>query len=110
MSRRGEVGAFRMNVECLVEARDLVGESPLWHPEHGCVYWTDINGFKVNRYSAKTRELKCWRFDGPVTTLSLTTVAEWLLVAVGGGLILWSPETDRRIRSPSRSAIGLITD
>jgi sugar lactone lactonase YvrE len=94
---REEPGAFRMNVECLVEAKDLVGESPLWHPEHECVYWTDINGFKINRYSPETKELKSWRFDGPVTTLSLTTAAQWLLVAVGGRLILWSAQTDRRI-------------
>ncbi len=92
-----EPGAFRMKVECLVEAKDLVGESPLWHPEHECAYWTDINGFKINRYSPGTKELKSWRFDGPVTTLSLTTDAQWLLVAVGGRLILWSAQTDRRI-------------
>jgi sugar lactone lactonase YvrE len=86
-----------MNIKCLVRGKDLVGESPLWNPERGCLYWTDINGFKVNRYDGETGEVKSWRFDGPVSTLSLTTVGEWLLVAVGARLILWLPETDRRI-------------
>jgi sugar lactone lactonase YvrE len=71
-----------MNIECLVETKDIVGESPVWHPEQECVYWTDINKFKINRYSAKTRELKTWSFDLPVSTLSLTTDFEWLLVAL----------------------------
>jgi sugar lactone lactonase YvrE len=42
-----------MNIECVVKAKDIVGESPLWHPEHECVYWTDINGFKIHRYREK---------------------------------------------------------
>jgi sugar lactone lactonase YvrE len=86
-----------MKIECLVQTRDLVGESPLWHPEEDCVYWTDINGFKINRYSLKTGELKSWQFDVPVTTLSLTTDAAWLLVAAGPYLILWRPATDTRL-------------
>ena len=86
-----------MNIECLVEGRDICGESPLWHPEQECVYWTDINGFKINRYSPYRRELKSWLFDAPVSTLSLTTASEWLLVAVGPRLILWSPPEDKRV-------------
>jgi sugar lactone lactonase YvrE len=86
-----------MNIECLVESKDIVGESPLWHPEHECVYWTDINGFKISRYSPRTNEFKSWRFDVPVSAISLTTDPEWLLVALGPRLILWSPEGDRRI-------------
>lgn len=38
--------ASGMSVECLVEAKNLCGESPVWHAEHESVYWTDINGFK----------------------------------------------------------------
>jgi sugar lactone lactonase YvrE len=86
-----------MSVECLVRSKDLVGESPLWQPEHECLYWTDINGFKIHRYSFETREVKSWRFEVPVTTLSLTTDAEWLLVALGPRLILWSPARDTRM-------------
>jgi sugar lactone lactonase YvrE len=86
-----------MNVECIAETQDVVGESPLWHPEHECVYWTDINGFKINRYSTRTHEVKSWRFDLPVSALSLTTDAQWLLVALGPYLILWCPINDQRI-------------
>lgn len=86
-----------MKIECVVESRDLVGEGPVWHPEQECLYWTDINGFKINRLTTRTHELKAWRFDHPVSTLSLTTSADWLLVASGPYLILWSPAQDKRI-------------
>jgi sugar lactone lactonase YvrE len=45
----------------------------------------------------KSNELQSWRFDAPVSALSLTTDAEWLLAAVGARLMLWSPAGDRRI-------------
>jgi sugar lactone lactonase YvrE len=86
-----------MNVECLVEAKNLCGESPVWHAEHESVYWTDINGFKIYRYSVGTGDLRSWMLDAPVTALCLTTEPEWLLVAVGPRLILWSPARDVRV-------------
>lgn len=86
-----------MNIQCLVESQDIVGESPLWHPEEECVYWTDINGRKVHRYGLQTRELTSWRFDLPVSALSLTTDPSWLLATLGPRLILWSPRNDKRI-------------
>jgi sugar lactone lactonase YvrE len=86
-----------MNVECLVDAKDIVGESPLWHAEHECVYWTDVNGFRINCYSAVTHERRSWRFDVPVSAISLTSDPEWLLVALGPRVILWSPAEDRRV-------------
>ena len=35
------------SVRILDDSKNIVGESPLWHPEHGSVYWTDVNGFKM---------------------------------------------------------------
>jgi D-xylono/L-arabinono-1,4-lactonase len=33
-----------------------LGENPLWRPEDGCLYWTDITGGKVHRFHLATRE------------------------------------------------------
>lgn len=86
-----------MDITCLADARNLVGESPLWHPEHGAVYWTDINGFTIQRYVIKDGALTTWRFEEPVCALSLTADPERLLVALGSRVILWDPATDRRV-------------
>jgi sugar lactone lactonase YvrE len=83
-------------VTCLVDARDVVGESPLWHPAHNAVYWTDINGFRIRRYRLPDGELTHWRFDEPVCALSLTTDPERLLVALGSQVILWTPRSGER--------------
>lgn len=83
-----------MNIICVVESHDAVGEGPIWHPEQRCVYWVDINGFRIRCFHPETRELRTWQFDELVTALSLTGRAEYLLVAIGGRLILWNSDKD----------------
>ena len=90
------------DITCIVDAHNLVGESPLWHPEHRSVYWTDVNGFTIQRYQLEDNNgeaagVTTWRFDEPVCALSLTTDPERLLVALGSRLIFWEPATDRRV-------------
>jgi len=83
--------------ECIVRSRDLCGESPLWDDTAECVYWTDINGFAIRRFVPATAELKSWKFDGPVTALALTSLDGWLITAVGGRLLFWTADGDRRV-------------
>lgn len=85
-----------MIVESVAGSHDRVGESPVWHPEERCIYWVDINGGRVRRFCLSRSELRTWQFDQPVTALSLTASGQHLLAAVGGRLILWSPNDDRR--------------
>ena len=84
-------------VECVVRERSLCGESPLWDVETQCVYWTDINGFAIRRLCPATGEVKSWKFDAPVTALALTSMDGWLVAAVGGRLLFWTAEGDRRV-------------
>jgi sugar lactone lactonase YvrE len=86
-----------MKAECIVKSRDLCGESPLCDTAGKCVYWTDINGFAIRRFDLLTSEVKSWRFDAPVTALALTSLDGWLLAAVGGRLLFWSADGDRRV-------------
>jgi sugar lactone lactonase YvrE len=41
-----------MKIECVLASGDIVGEGPVWHREQECIYWTDINGFKISREKA----------------------------------------------------------
>ena len=81
----------------LVDSRNIVGESPLWHSEEGSLYWTDVNGFTIQRYILQSGETHCWRFGEPVCALSLTTDPNRIFVALGSRLILWRPLTDERV-------------
>ena len=83
--------------ECIVRSRDLCGESPLWDAAQKCVYWTDINGFAIRRLFPATGKMKSWKFDAPVTALALTSIDGWLIAAVGGRLLFWTADGDRRV-------------
>lgn len=83
-------------VTCVVDANNKCGEGPLWHPSQEALYWTDINGFTVQRYVPATGEVRSWSFGEPACALSLTTDPDTLLLALGSQVILWSPRTDTR--------------
>jgi sugar lactone lactonase YvrE len=85
-----------MTITTCVGSHNALGESPVWHPGQGCVYWVDIARFRIHRFHPALSDLRTWQFAEPVTTLSLTTDDDVLLVAIGGRLILWQPETDQR--------------
>jgi sugar lactone lactonase YvrE len=86
-------------VRCVAEARNLVGEGPIWHPERQRLFWTDINGMKVHSIdpSASNKQIDTWQFSAPVSTLSRTSMPDWLLVAAGRDLLRWNPATGERI-------------
>lgn len=77
--------------------RAICAESALWDAKTECFYWTDINGFAIRRLFPASGEMKSWKFDAPVTAISLTSLDGWLVAAVGGRLLFWSAEGDRRV-------------
>lgn len=52
----GRSGGFT----CLWEAKAILGESTLWDPRDGCVYWVDIDAPSVNWYHLSTGGKGTW--------------------------------------------------
>jgi sugar lactone lactonase YvrE len=46
--------------ELIVDARNSVGESPVWHPVDKALYWVDIPQKKLNQWSATTAQVRSW--------------------------------------------------
>jgi sugar lactone lactonase YvrE len=84
-----------MEIACIHQGKDVVGECPVWDAEQQTLYWVDVDRGKVHRRNAPG-VVECWQFDGPVSAVALTTSPHVLLVAVGGNLLLWSPSDDIR--------------
>lgn len=82
---------------CVVPTGDHCGEGPVWHAAEQALYWTDINRFLIHRFDIARSEVKSWFFDEPVTALSLTDHDDTLAVALGSRLLLWQPDSDRRM-------------
>ena len=43
-----------IEIRCVAESCDDLGESPLWDPRDGCVYWVDNVKPAFHRYNPKT--------------------------------------------------------
>ena len=43
-----------MEVRCVVNAADRLGEGPCWSPREGRLYWFDIKGKRLAWYEPKT--------------------------------------------------------
>ena len=50
-----------MQAELIVDARNAVGESPVWVPEENALYWVDIPAGGLQRWSADTGHVHAWK-------------------------------------------------
>lgn len=50
-----------MQAELIVDARNAVGECPVWVPEENALYWVDIPAGGLQRWSAETGHVHAWK-------------------------------------------------
>ena len=50
-----------MQAELIVDARNAVGESPVWVSEENALYWVDIPAGGLQRWSADTGQVDAWK-------------------------------------------------
>lgn len=53
-------------VQCVVEAKDILGEGPIWHPGEQALYWTDINAPAIQRFDPATGAVTRWHMPEQV--------------------------------------------
>jgi D-xylonolactonase len=81
-----------MKIECVVPARAIVGEGPVWDDRAGVVWWTDIKAPALHRYDPATGADRSWAMPSRLGTVQLR--AEGGLVgAFKDGFALIDPET-----------------
>jgi sugar lactone lactonase YvrE len=83
-------------IECLVEERMQIGESPVWDAAEQRLYWCDIPGKAIQALELRSGARRRWRFESEVGSLGLTESGK-LVVALRDSVILFAPESgDRR--------------
>jgi sugar lactone lactonase YvrE len=72
----------------------LLGESPLWHPQEDALYWCDIPGRQLNRWSERHGHA-AWQFDCEPACCA-PVLGGGLLLAMRSGLWHFDPATGAR--------------
>lgn len=72
--------ARRLNlaVDCVIDARNTTGESPLWSAHEAALYWVDIPDGWIHRWRPATGERRSWQLPASVGSIGLRE---------GGGLV-----------------------
>jgi sugar lactone lactonase YvrE len=79
-----------MDVRCVVNAHDRLGEGPCWSPREGRLYWFDIKGKRLAWYEPQTEE--SGSFDLPLRASAAAARARGgLLIATEKGLATFDP-------------------
>jgi sugar lactone lactonase YvrE len=82
------------SVECLVEARFGVGESPVWDAINNRLLWSDNTTDEVHAIDLASRKRSVWHFGELIGSLGLTRSGRWL-VALGNRIVVFDPATDK---------------
>lgn len=73
-------------VECVVQARALLGECPIWSDVEQQLYWVDIEGRSIHRFDPATGVDASRPVPGRPCSIALTEMPGRLLVALELGL------------------------
>ena len=87
-------------VECVVRAEAIVGESPLWSPRDRILYWVDITGQRIHRFNPRSAVNDTFHLPQPVTAVGLREK---------GGLII-TLRKDFAFFDPETGALQLLSD
>jgi sugar lactone lactonase YvrE len=79
-------------VDCVVDARNTTGESPLWSAGEAALYWVDIPAGLVFRWRPDTGERRTWQLPAAVGSIGLR-VRGGLVAALRSGFHLFDTES-----------------
>jgi sugar lactone lactonase YvrE len=75
----------------------LLGESPVWHPDEGALWWCDIPGQQLHRWHGASGTHRQWALDAEPGCIAPLPGGDWLL-AMRDGLWCFAPATGQRTR------------
>jgi sugar lactone lactonase YvrE len=62
---------LNLTVECVVDARNTTGESPVWSAREGALYWVDIPAGRIFRWQPDTGDRRVWTLPAAVGSIGL---------------------------------------
>lgn len=95
-----------VDVRCVVDSQDKLGEGPCWSPREGRLYWFDIKGRKLNWHAPETG--RSGRYDLPMrASAAAPRTAGGLLLATERGLAFFDPGSgETELRQPMDLGAG----
>lgn len=73
----------------LIDCQDHNAENPLWHPQHNCLYWSDVPEGRLFRYDPRDKEYEQIYSGEPVGGFTIQADGALLLLKAEGTVEIW---------------------
>ncbi|MET0846410.1 MAG: SMP-30/gluconolactonase/LRE family protein [Pseudomonas sp.] len=87
-----------MQAELIVDARNAVGESPVWVPEENALYWVDIPAGGLQRWSADSGHVHAWTAPEMLACIARQRDGSWV-AGMESGFFHLQPHNDGSLDS-----------
>lgn len=87
-----------MQAELIVDARNAVGESPVWVPEENALYWVDIPAGGLQRWNADSGHVHAWKAPQMLACLARHSAGGWV-AGMESGFFHLHPHNDGSLDS-----------
>lgn len=84
---------MNIKAEVLYASQCILGESPLWHAERKCCFWTDIENGVLYEYNWAQQTTRSWKFNYRLT-LVLQGKGNQLILALNAKIARFDLETE----------------
>jgi len=81
-------------MEQVLAAGNQLGESPVWSPEEGALYWVDIPKGLIRRYVVSTQEASLWQLPTSIGSFVFRRNGG-MVVALKNGIHFFDPATNQ---------------
>lgn len=75
--------------ELVADTRCQIAESPVWHPDQGCLYWTDVPAGRMYRFSPATGTCELVYQGDPIGGICVQDDGALLLLGARGSVKVW---------------------
>jgi len=82
-----------MTAELIVDARNAVGECPVWVPKENALYWVDIPNGGLQRWSAASGHVASWKAPQMLACIARTSAGNWV-AGMESGFFQLTPHND----------------
>lgn len=93
-----------MPAELIVDARNAVGECPVWVGEENALYWVDIPAGGLQRWSADTGQVSAWKTPEMLACIARRADGSWV-AGMENGFFQLRPHNDGSLDSEPLAGI-----
>lgn len=94
-----------MTAELIVDARNAVGECPVWVPEEDALYWVDIPNGGLQRWSAASGHFTAWKAAQMLACIARTDAGSWV-AGMESGFFQLTPYNDGSLDTVSLAPVA----